>query len=229
MLRTLRMLESEGVVNYGQGGRGHCLDGTSENGERLILALTVLEGATKYDKILKQIELQRFIRDKKLANWIEDSWDESGIEYFFRTIGMKRPPRWLFDHVSDEHKHYIVDKEPADTRFKSKLTRRAQWTLRYVQKGFMLALLDESKTWMNREDLVEKWLGDCSNSRKSQVLSELVRDGLIIRKRGPKRGEMLYLLTEGGAEYAKEWNDGGGSKEFLQRTLPYAGSWVNKP
>ena len=63
-----------------------------------------------------------------------------------------------------------------------------------------------------------------SNSRISQLLKEFVDKGIIERKRGEGRGEMLYRITKKGLLQLESYDAPGGIGYL--RGLPYGGSWL---
>ena len=108
--------------------------------------------------------------------------------------------------------------------------RYQQWNLALIRRMGILYQLSDQK-WNQRKKIVSSdddgfsmISSGVSNSRISQLLKEFVDEGIIERKRGEGRGEMLYRITKKGLLQLESYDAPGGIGWL--RGLPYRGNWM---
>jgi len=217
--RVLRELSNNDMVSMGKGGKGHCLDGTSERGERFILTMNSLEGKRRNDEIKYTIESQRRVRDSKAFDQFRNHYGDEKARLLFTVIGDNTP--WIYNNVSPDFEDCVVP-----PKSKSSFEKRYQkWTMASLRRIDILQKLANRK-WIQRKEVGKfSSLIGTSNSRISQVLKELIDQDVIDRKRGEGRGEMLYRITEKGLLRLEYYETAPGGLGHI-RELPYRGTYV---
>ncbi len=221
--RILRDLSNNGMVSIGKGGKGHCLDGTTQRGERFILTMNSLEGKTRTDEIKNRIEWQRRIRDAKYFDYFRNKNGDDKTRLFCTAIGESTP--WIYNNLPPEFEDCMTIPEPKSSFEK----RYDQWRVAMLRRMGILYELDDQK-WKQRKKIFSSdddgfsLFSGVSNSRISQLLKEFVDKGIIERKRGEGRGEMLYRITKKGLLQVESYGAPGAIGHL--RALPYGGSWV---
>ena len=217
--RILRDLSNNGIVSIGKGGKGHCLDGTTQRGERFILTMNSLEGKTRTDEIKNRIEWQRRIRDAKYFDYVRKEMGDDKTRLLCTAIGESIP--WIYNNLPPEFEDCMAVPEPKSSFEK----RYRQWHLALIRRMSILSELSNEK-WKQRKKIVSSTLISIgiSNSRISQILKDFVDEGAIERKRGEGRGEMLYRITKKGLLQLESY-DAPGAIGWL-RDLPYKGAWM---
>jgi len=217
--RILRDLSNNGIVSIGKGGKGHCLDGTTQRGERFILTMNSLEGKIRTDEIKNRIEWQRRIRDAKYFDHVRNEMGDDKTRLLCTAIGESTP--WIYNNLPPEFENCMTITEPKSSFEK----RYQQWTLALVRRMGILSELSDEK-WNQRKKIVSPEIISLgvSNSRISQLLKEFVDEGIIERKRGEGRGEMLYRITKKGLLQLESYDTPGGIGWL--RGLPYRGNWM---
>ena len=217
--RILRDLSNNGIVSIGKGGKGHCLDGTTQRGERFILTMNALEGKTRTDEIKNRIEWQRRIRDAKYFDYVRNEMGDDKARLLCTAIGESTP--WIYNNLPPEFENCMAMPEPKSSFEK----RYQQWTLALVRRMGILSELSDEK-WNQRKKIISPEIISLavSNSRISQLLKEFVDEGIIERKRGEGRGEMLYRITKKGLLQLESYDAPGGIGWL--RGLPYSGAWM---
>lgn len=221
--RVLRKLSELGVVAKGGGGRGHCLDGTTERGERLLHTLNALEGRHRTTEIKNRIERQRLERDAifydSFVATVEEKWEGvKELKFFFTAVGSEAP--WVYNNITPEYEDCI--EMPVEQSIEN--LRHSQWMMALQRRHYILTGLEETEDWTPRKTILENSFlqYDISNSRFSQFIKEMIEENLVERKRGKKRGEMLYRITKKGILRLQYIDNAPAFLNYL-RGLPYRG------